>query len=62
VAVDELTKVEGLGGKRIKRLYEELGIKTLKDLEKAVEEHKIASLFGFGEKMEKNIGEAVINF
>jgi len=60
VAVDELTKVEGLGGKRIKRLYEELGIKTLKDLEKAVEEHKIASLFGFGEKMEKNIGEAVI--
>jgi len=59
VAVDELTKVEGLGGKRIKRLYEELGIRTLKDLEKAVEEHKIASLFGFGEKMEKNIGEAI---
>ncbi|MDD5012812.1 MAG: DNA polymerase/3'-5' exonuclease PolX [Candidatus Pacebacteria bacterium] len=59
VDVDELTKIEGLGGKRIKRLYKELGIKTIKDLERAIEEHKIASLFGFGEKMEANITEAI---
>ncbi len=59
VDVDELTKIEGLGGKRIKRLYKELGIKTIKDLEKAIEEHKIAPLFGFGEKMEANIAEAI---
>jgi len=59
VDVDELTKIEGLGGKRIKRLYKELGIKTLKDLKRAAEEHRIAPLFGFGEKMEKNILEGM---
>ncbi|GMX58599.1 MAG: DNA polymerase/3'-5' exonuclease PolX [Candidatus Microsyncoccus archaeolyticus] len=59
VDVDELTKIEGLGGKRIKRLYKELGIRTLKDLKRAAEEHKIAPLFGFGEKVEKNIIEGI---
>lgn len=59
VEVDELTKIEGLGGKRIKRLYNELGVRTVKDLERAVAEHKVASLFGFGPKMEKNIAEAI---
>lgn len=53
--VDELLKVEGLGPKKIKTLYQKLGIKNLKDLEKAVKAHKIAPLFGFGEKTEKNI-------
>jgi len=59
VDVNELTKIEGLGGKRIKRLYKELGIRTLKDLIRAAEEHRIAPLFGFGEKIEKNILEGV---
>ncbi|MDD3170638.1 MAG: DNA polymerase/3'-5' exonuclease PolX [Candidatus Pacebacteria bacterium] len=59
VEVDELTKIEGLGGKRIKRLYKELGVRTVKDLERAIAEHQVASLFGFGEKMEKNIAEAI---
>jgi DNA polymerase (family 10) len=59
VEVDELTKIEGLGGKRIKRLYKELGVRTVKDLEKAIAEHRVASLFGFGDKMEKNIGEGI---
>lgn len=53
--IDELLKVEGLGPKKIKTLYNELGVKNLKDLEKAVAKHKIAPLFGFGEKTEKNI-------
>ena len=53
--IDELLKVEGLGPKKIKTLWQKLGIKNLKDLEKAVGKHKIAPLFGFGEKTEKNI-------
>jgi len=53
--VDELLRVEGLGPKKIKALYQKLGIKNLKDLEKATKAHKIAPLFGFGEKTEKNI-------
>jgi len=57
--LDELIKVEGLGPKRAKVLYQKLGIKNLKDLEKAAKEHKISPLFGFGEKIEKNILQGI---
>lgn len=53
--LEELLKVEGLGPKKIKVLYQKLKVKDLNDLEKAVKAHKIASIFGFGEKTEKNI-------
>jgi len=53
--IDELSKVESLGPRKIKILYEKLGVKNLKDLAKAAKAHKIAPLFGFGEKTEKNI-------
>jgi DNA polymerase (family 10) len=59
IDLEELTKVEGLGVKRIKRLWKELGVRNLKDLEKALDDHKIAPLFGFGEKMEDNILESI---
>ena len=57
--MDELTRVEGLGPRKIKVLYEKLGIKTLKDLEKATKNHKISPLFGFGKKTEKNILQGI---
>ena len=57
--LEELMGIEGLGPKRIRVLYEKLKIKNLKDLEKACLAHKIAPLFGFGEKTEKNILEAI---
>lgn len=50
-----LGSVEGLGPKNIKKLYQELGIKNLKDLEKAAQGHKIRELEGFGEKSEAKI-------
>ncbi len=53
--IDELIKVEGIGPRKVKTLYQKLGIKDLKDLEKFAKAHKIATLFGFGEKTEKNI-------
>ncbi len=59
VDLGELTAVEGLGPKKIKTLYQELGIRNVKDLEKAAKSHKIAPLFGFGEKTEKNILENI---
>ena len=55
VKLDELTRVEGLGPKNIKKLHEELGIRNLDDLEKAAKEHKIRGLEDFGEKSEENI-------
>ena len=62
VRLDQLAKVEGLGPKSIQRLYQELGIKNLADLERAAKAGKIAKLEGFGKKSEekilKNIGFA----
>ena len=55
----ELISVEGMGPRKAKILYQKLGIKNLKDLEKAARAHKISSLFGFGEKTEKNILEGI---
>ena len=40
-------------------MYNKLGIKTVKDLEKAAKAHKVAPLFGFGEKTEKNILQGI---
>lgn len=48
-----------MGPKRAKILYQKIGIKNLKELEKAAKTHKIAPLFGFGEKTEKNILEGI---
>jgi DNA polymerase (family 10) len=59
INLDELMGIEGLGPKRMKVLYEKLGIRNLKELEEAVKSHKIAPLYGFGEKTEKNILEAI---
>jgi DNA polymerase (family 10) len=59
INLDELMGIEGLGPKRMKILYEKLGIKNLKELEEAAKSHKIAPLYGFGEKTEKNILEAI---
>lgn len=59
IDLEELTKVEGLGVKRIKRLWKELGVRNLKDLEKAIDDHKIAPMFRFGEKTEQNISESI---
>lgn len=59
IKLEEIISVEGMGPKKAKVLYEKLGIKDLKGLEKAAKFHKIAPLFGFGEKTEKNILEGI---
>ena len=53
--LEELTAVEGLGPKGVKTLYQKLGIKNLKDLERAAKAGRIKELEGFGEKSEQNI-------
>ncbi|MGE5693098.1 MAG: DNA polymerase/3'-5' exonuclease PolX [Candidatus Zixiibacteriota bacterium] len=50
-----LRKIEGLGPKSIKKLYEELGVKTVTDLERATKAGKVAKLEHFGAKSEENI-------
>lgn len=55
VNLDELTRVEGLGPKQVRVLYQKLGIKTLDQLEAAARGGKIRKVAGFGEKSEQNI-------
>lgn len=50
-----LTRVEGLGPKSIKTLYQKLDIRTVAELEAAAKAGKIAKLEGFGAKKEENI-------
>jgi DNA polymerase (family X) len=59
INMEELIAVEGLGPKRVKFLYDKLGIANLKDLEKAAKADKISPLFGFGKKTEENILEGI---
>jgi len=55
IDISSLTAVEGLGPKKIKKLYNELGIKNLNELEVAAKEGKIRKLADFGDKTEQNI-------
>jgi DNA polymerase (family 10) len=50
-----MLNVAGLGPKRVKALYEELGISTLAELEQAAAEGRIQELHGLGEKIEQQI-------
>jgi DNA polymerase (family X) len=50
-----LTTIPGLGPRRVHRLHEAFGIKTLKDLERAARKHRIRELRGFTAKTEDKI-------
>lgn len=54
-----LTKVPGLGPKRALKLYQNLGVKDMNGLKKAVEQHKISTLETFGEKSESEIAKGI---
>jgi DNA polymerase (family 10) len=55
VDLSELSKVEGLGPKSVKTLYQKLGVTNLEELEKVAREGKISKLAGFGSKSEEKI-------
>jgi len=59
VEMEALTGVEGVGPKTVGRLYEELEVETLDDLEEAAEAGEIRELSGFGEKTETNILDGI---
>lgn len=56
----ELFELQGLGAKKIKVLYDELGVSSIADLKAACESGKIAQLAGFGEKSAANFLKAII--
>ncbi len=50
-----LLQLPGLGGKKIAKLYSELGVESIEDLEEACKANKIQALAGFGKKTEEKI-------
>ena len=58
-SLEALLKIPGLGPKRVKVLYQDLHIKTLKQLEHAARRGKLSELPGFGSKTEQRILESV---
>ncbi len=59
VDLTELSRIEGLGPKSVKKLYQSLGVENLADLEKAARAGKIAKLEGFGPKSEEKILKSI---
>lgn len=55
----DMMKVEGLGPKRVKTIWEELGAESLDELETLAREERIRELEGFGPKTEQNILEGM---
>jgi DNA polymerase (family 10) len=55
----EMTRLPGLGPKRARRLYEELGIDSLESLATAARQQRIRDLRGFGARAEEKLLEAV---
>lgn len=59
IEVLSLLQVPNLGPKRAKLVYDELGVRTIQDLQEAAESHRLAELKGLGPKAEQNILEGI---
>ncbi len=53
----EILKIKGLGPKKVTRLWKELNITSLGELEYACKENRLVLLNGFGDKTQKNVLE-----
>lgn len=51
----EIRRIKGLGPKKVKALWKELGITTLGELEYACKENRLVDLSGFGKKTQTNV-------
>jgi DNA polymerase (family 10) len=58
----ELMRLPGLGPKKARKLWDELGIETMEALEEAAVEGRIATLAGFGEKTQGRILEGIAQY
>ena len=55
----QLLTIPGLGPKKVKVLYDQLGIQSMDELEAACKEGKVAALAGFGEKTQVKICQGI---
>jgi DNA polymerase (family 10) len=57
-----LVRVEGIGPKRARQLYDSLGITSVSDLAAALNSGKVEGLSGFGKKTVQNLRRAIRSF
>ena len=55
----ELFSLPGLGAKKIKALYDQLGISSIEHLQKACEDGRVAELPGFGQTTQQKLCESI---
>jgi DNA polymerase (family 10) len=55
----ELFSLSGLGAKKIRALYDQLGISSIEQLQKACEEGRVAELSGFGQTTQQKLCDAI---
>jgi DNA polymerase (family 10) len=58
-SVVALLRIQGMGPKAVKRLRAELGVQSIDDLRKAIADHKLQALKGFGVKSEEKIAQSL---
>lgn len=51
----DIMAIPGLGPKRVKTLFDKLGVRTLEDLRRAAQKGRLQELRGFGAKLEQSI-------
>jgi DNA polymerase (family 10) len=61
LVLSELLKVEGLGPKRVKTLFQKLNVQNADDLRKVIESGKLRTIKGFGEKLEQKISAGMLH-
>ncbi|MGA7120106.1 MAG: helix-hairpin-helix domain-containing protein [Polyangiaceae bacterium] len=54
-----LLRIQGLGPKAVQRLRAELGVQSVDDLRRALADHKLRELKGFGQKSEEKLSHAL---
>src|SRR3954454_11990893 len=55
----EITRLPGFGAKKARKLFDALGVASIDDLRKAVEEERLRDVPGFGPKAEENVHAAL---
>ncbi len=55
----EMTAIPGFGPKKVKKVYDELGIASISELEYACKENRLADLAGFGAKTQDKILQGI---
>ncbi|RDV16996.1 DNA polymerase/3'-5' exonuclease PolX [Pontibacter diazotrophicus] len=58
--VVEMLRIKGIGPKKVRNLWKELGAETVEELLEACEQDKVSKLKGFGAKTQENIRQALL--